>query len=540
MQLSRLGCTAICGLILSSPLVNAQSLSARIDQLVAAKPDYAKKAAARSADSEFVRRIYLDLTGVTPSTVEARSFLADSATDNRQKLIDKLLASDGFVRHMVDTFDVLWMDRRADKHVKRGEWVEFLRASFAANKPYDELVSEILSADGSDPKMRAAARFYLDREGEPHLITKDVSRLFLGMNLQCAQCHDHPLVDAYKQDHYYGIYAFLNRSFLFADKGAKVSIFAEKGEGDVSYQSVFVAKVTKNTGPRIPDRPLLDEPKLEKGQEYVVPYKAGEKPQPKYSRRAQLAKEVTSPGNPRFARAAANRFWFMMMGRGIVQPVDLDHQDNPPSHPELLDLLAKEFAAKKFDIRALVKEIVLSETYQRSSEPLKGQEVEPRDFAVYPLRPQAPEQLALSMMQATGMLAVERKKLGAKATEKAVFEQAQKAVQTFVGLFGSPAGEPFDPTAYEATLAQSLYLRNGDLIRDWLTPRPGSLSQRLADLKEPAALAEELYLSVLTRMPTAEEHKDVADFLAMRADRPAAIQDLVWALLTSAEFRFNH
>jgi len=144
---------------------------------------------------------------------------------------------------MATVFDGLLMDRRPDKHVKRPEWIEFLRGAFAANKPYDQLVREILAADGADPKTRAAAKFYLDRDGEPHTLTKDISRLFLGMNLQCAQCHDHPLVDAFKQDHYFGLFAFLNRSYVFTDKATKQTVFAEKGEGDVTFSSVFVAKV---------------------------------------------------------------------------------------------------------------------------------------------------------------------------------------------------------------------------------------------------------------------------------------------------------
>src|SRR5205085_3506113 len=194
---------------------------------------------------------------------------------------------------------------RGDKHVKRPEWLGFLRDSFKANKPYDQLIREILSADGGDPKTRAAARFFLDRDGEPHVLTRDISRLFLGMNLQCAQCHDHPLVDAYKQDHYYGVYAFLSRSYVFADKKAKTSVFAEKAEGDVAFESVFLPKVKKSTGPRLPDARPIAEPKFEKGKEYVVAPAKDVRPVPAFSRRALLAKEIVE--NKRFARAAANR-----------------------------------------------------------------------------------------------------------------------------------------------------------------------------------------------------------------------------------------
>src|ERR1051325_2330729 len=234
------------------PFAFSQSpLHQRIDQQI--DKNLKEKSAPRSSDAEFLRRVALHLTGIIPSSEETRAFLADRSADKRRKLVDKLLASEDYALHMANLFDALLMDRRPDKHIKRPEWQEFLRSSFAANKPYDRLVREILSADGTDPKKRAAAKFYLDRDGEPNVLTRDISRLFLGMNLQCAQCHDHPLVDAYKQDHYYGILAFLNRSYVFTDRAAKISFYAEKAEGDVTFQSVFVPKVTKNTPPRLPD-----------------------------------------------------------------------------------------------------------------------------------------------------------------------------------------------------------------------------------------------------------------------------------------------
>ena len=351
------------------------TLSQRIDQHI--QTGLKEAPAPRADDAEFLRRVYLNLTGVIPSTDEARAFLADKAPDKRAQLVDKLLASPGYSRHMTDLFDVLLMDRRPDKHVKRPEWREFLQTSFAANKPYDQFVREILSADGIDAKKRAPAKFYLDRDGEPHVLTKDISRLFLGMNLQCAQCHDHPLVDAYKQDHYYGVLAFLTRSYVFADKASKTSVFAEKADGDVTFQSVFVPKVTKNTLPRLPDGPEVKEPKFDKGQEYIATVAKGERGTPKFSRRAQLAEQITGKDNPRFARSAVNRLWYFMMGRGIVDPVEYDHPANPPSHPELLQMLTDEFLASKYDVKGMVRAIVLSETYQRSSELPKGKEFDP-------------------------------------------------------------------------------------------------------------------------------------------------------------------
>jgi Protein of unknown function (DUF1549)/Protein of unknown function (DUF1553) len=497
--------------------------------------------AQRADDAEFLRRVYLNLTGVIPSSEETRAFLADKTMDKRVQLVDKLLAGDGYARHMTNLFDVLLMDRRPEKHVKRGEWRDFLHNSFAANKPYDQFVREILSADGADPKTRPAAKFYLDRDGEINVLTKDISRLFLGMNLHCAQCHDHPLVDAYKQDHYYGVMAFLNRSYVYVEKASKLTVFAEKAEGDVTFQSVFVPKVTKNTAPRLPDGPLLDEPKFDKGQEYVAPVGKGERGVPKFSRRARLAEQITSKDNPRFARAAVNRFWYFMMGRGIIDPVEYDHPANPPSHPELLQMLTDEFVASKYDVKGLVRAIVLSEAYQRSSAWPKDKEIDPKTFAVAPLKAMTPEQFAWSLMQATGVIAAEKKAQGAKANETAMYGKLSARAAPIIALFATLPGDPAFSHDFEATLDQTLFLANGGTLRDWLTPRPGNLIDRLAAQKDAGEVTDELYLSVLTRLPTAQERKEVADFLARRAaQRPAALQDLAWALLTSAEFRFNH
>lgn len=511
----------------------------RIDELIAAgKPEFAKQAAGSADDAEFLRRVHLDLAGVIPSADVARAFLKDTAADRRVKLIDRLLASEPYPRHMQRVFDNLFMDRRPDKHVKHGEWQEYLRKSFADNKPLDQLVREILSADGADVKNRAPARFYLDRDAEPHQLTRDIGRLFLGMNVHCAQCHDHPLVPAYRQEHYYGIYAFLSRTALFTDKKAKLSMLAEKAEGEVSFQSVFVPKVTKNSGPRLPDGPVLQEPKQEKGKEYAVAPAKDVRPVPRYSRRALLAEQII--GNAHFRRTLANRLWFQMLGRGIVHPVEYDHEANPPSHPELLKFLGAELAARKFDVKFLLREIALSKTYQRSSVLPKGGEEAPENtFSAALLRPMSPEQLAWSVMQATGLADAERQTQGKKPNEAALHARLVGNEVPFIALFGNAPGEP--ASEFQATLDQTLFLRNGDLVRGWLAPRSGNLTFRLARLASADAVAEELYLSVLTRLPTVDERREVADFLASRgSDRPAALQDLAWALLATAEFRFNH
>jgi hypothetical protein len=361
------------------------------------------------------------------------------------------------------------------------------------------------------------------------------------MNLQCAQCHDHPLIDHYKQAHYYGLFAFLGRTFVFADKAKNLTVLTEKAEGETTYQSVFdPKKETKTTPPVVPGGRPVVEPVLEKGKEYEVAPAAGVRPVPKFSRRARLAGQVATKDNERFRRNIANRLWALMTGRGLVHPLDLDHPGNPPSHPELLALLADEIAATNFDVRNFLREIALSQTYQRSSElPAGVTEVSPKSLAVARLKPLTPEQLARSLMQGTGLTDAERKALGKGATEAALDAKLAGNVAPFVATFGGKPGQP--QANLEATLDQALFLSNGKLVRGWLAPRAGNLTDRLAAMGEANAVAEELYLSVLTRMPTDEERREVADYLkGHAADRAAALRELAWALLASAEFRFNH
>ncbi len=513
-------------------------LHQRVDQLVAAgKPDFAKQAAPIASDAEFLRRITLDLTGAIPSADVARAFLKDPSPDKRRAVIDRLLASPEYARHMAFVLDALLMERRADKHVPRTLWLEYLRASIAENKPWDRLVNEMLSSDGVDPKTRPAAKFFLDREGEPNLITRDVSRLFLGTNLQCCQCHDHPLVDDYKQDHYYGLFAFVSRSQLLPDAVLKVSVLAEKADGEVTFQSVFdKAKVTKATGPRLPNGTPLKEPAVEKGKEYVVAPAKGVRHVPTYSRRALLGPALTAATDTQFARNGANRLWALMMGRGVVHPLDMDHSHNPPSHPELLTALTDEFLTLKFDVGAFLRELALSQTYQRSSEAPAGVK-EPPLYAVALLKPLSPEQLAWSLLQATGYTDAERKALAANATEAALYARMSSPAAQVAAAF---ANQPGTAATFDARVEQALFLANGPLLKTWLPARAGNLTDRLTPLTGDA-LVDELYLSVFTRIPSAEERKDVADFLASRRDdRAKALQEMVWALLASAEFRFNH
>jgi hypothetical protein len=518
-----------------------EPLHARIDNLIAAgHPDYAKQAAPISDDAEFVRRIYLDLVGTIPTAAETRSFLDDKTTDKRTKLIDKLLNSPGYARRMVWFLDVTLMERRPDAKVPRAAWEEYLRAAVTDNKPYDQFVRDMLSNDGSDAKTRAAAKFFLDRDLEPNVVTRDLARVFLGRNVQCAQCHDHPNVDDYKQEHYYGILAFVNRSYLFPNPNVPTAIIAEKADGDVNFVSVFDKNKKQNTTlPRMPGGKPKDEPKTEKGKEYKVAPSPNVRPVPAFSRRELLAAAITSSDNPAFARTAANRLWAMMLGRGIVNPVDWDHSGNPPSHPELLNLLATEFVSHKYDVKWLIREIALSKTYQRSSEAPNSTAELPADrYLTSILKPLGPEQLGYALLQATGQADAERVSLGAKGTEAQLDARLTPRVVQFRGMFSRQPGESQD--AFTATLDQTLFLKFNPTIRGMIAVRAGDLADRLAKLTDNDALADELFISVYSRRVSADERKDVVDSLKGAKDRNVAITELIWALVASAEFRFNH
>lgn len=324
-------------------------------------------------DHEFLRRLYLDLVGRTPTSTELREFASgevitsDSGQDKRARVIDELLASDEFDKHFVHVLDVMLMERRSGKRVDQQAWLDFLSKAVEDKWPFDSIVQEILTADGTGDQ-RGAAKWLLAREVEANALTRDIGRLFFGRDLQCAQCHDHPNISDYEQSEYYGIYAFLNRSYLFEDNADdKKAYVGEKADGETEFQSVFFPDDdASQTIPRLLDGLALDiEPNVTSTAYLVEPSKTAAGV-PRFSRRTHLARLITHPQNDHFTKNSVNRFWAHMFGRGFVHPVDFRHSDNPPSHPALLKLLADEFVAMDFDYRKLLKEIALSDTYQRS------------------------------------------------------------------------------------------------------------------------------------------------------------------------------
>lgn len=511
-------------LSLAAQIRAEEPLHRRIDTLIEAKAG-STPVSAVADDAEFLRRVYLDLAGRIPPVAAARAFLADPAADKRAKLIDQLLASPDYPRQLADRFHIMLMERLGDNP----DWTSYLQASFAANKPWNVLAKEILRGPSADDASKAAAFFYtkrLENYGQNPVdypaLTRDVGRLFLGMDFRCAQCHDHLFISDYKQEDFQGLYAFFQNTALQGTAMIEKPTTAKLG-----FMSVF-KKVPKETAPRIPGVGELTIPTFAKGKEYATP------PDPKtkkpgvlaWSPLAELAEKLPTAENPAFAKNAVNRLWFILMGRGLVHPLDLHHSDNPASHPEVLDLLAKEFVAHQFDIKWLLRELALTKTYQRTSVlPSTTTAISPDRFVTALEKRLSSEQLLSAMLEATG----EAKPEGAALTALQV--KFQKA-------FANPRREPEDEIS--PSLKAALFVLNDDAVLAWLNPKAGNLIERLAKLED-GKVAEELFLSVLTRLPSDTEKQEVAAYLAKNGERKeVALGHLAWALLASTEFGVNH
>jgi hypothetical protein len=528
-------------------------LHQQIDRLIAeATVDHEKHGSEPVSDAGFLRRIFLDLTGRIPSLAQAREFFKDNDADKRVHTIDGLLKSPEHVRHLQHQFDVMLMQRLPQKYVDVADWREYLFTSIRKNKSWDALTREILTADGFDPEHRAPARFLLDRELKSEETTRDLARVFLGRDLQCAQCHDHPTIDDYAQQHYFGIRAFLNRSYLFTDPKSKQTSIGEKAVGTVKFTSVFTS-VQAETSPQMLNLPPIADPEPDK-EPYVAKPEKTTRGIPRYSRRLLLARAVTDPANRDFRLNIANRLWALVMGRGLVEPLDMFHSENPPSHPQLLDLLADDLAEHGYDMRRTLREIVRSETYQRSSRLSHEEADESERYYTGLLKPLSPEQLAWSMMQASGIVQDMHRKMVvtlqndapavpastgdfACKLESLINKQLGAHVDTFVTVFASAN----ESSRFDATANQALFVLNGTLIGEWLEPLKNNLTDRLLKCEDSNQVAEELFLSLLTRLPTESEITAVNDLLrGSQDDRQASLKQAVRSILCSAEFRFNH
>jgi hypothetical protein len=522
-------------LVLSAAASAAEPLHKRIDALIAVGAR-GQPASARADDAEFLRRVYLDLAGRIPSVAEARAFLQDKSATRRAQLIDKLLASPDYPRRMQELFHAMLMERLGD----HSDWTKYLQTSFATNKPWDALAREILRAAPRSETARGAAFFYakrLENYGQNPVdyaaLTRDVGRLFLGVDLRCAQCHDHLFIAEYKQQDFQGLYAFFQNTYLLDVKSSTVG--EKPTTRKVAYMSVF-KKVEREMGPRLPGRREIPIPELKKGEEFTRPLnrKDLDPGQLRFSPLEKLAEELPTRDSPGFVRNAVNRLWWVMMGRGLVHPLDLHHADNPPSHPELLDLLAQEFVAHHFDIKWLLRELALSETYQRSSLlPAGKDKPDPDRFLTAIEKRMSAEQLMWATLEALG----ERERLLAGKSKPPVTLDSLRT--RFVKAFANPAREA--ETEFAPSLKGALFVLNDDAVMGLLTPREGNLMDRLDRLADADKAIDELYLSVLSREPTAEEKADAAAYLKKHETmRSAALGRLAWSLLASTEFCVNH
>ncbi|MEZ5943320.1 MAG: DUF1549 domain-containing protein [Planctomycetaceae bacterium] len=319
------------------------------------------------SDSEFLRRASLDLNGVPPTADEVRAFLADESPDKRAKMVDHLMASPRFERRLVEFLDVMLMERRANSNITQDEWVAWLQKRVQEKKGWNELARELLTANGADGE-RAAARFYLDRGSDPHLLTRDVGRIFLGRDLQCAQCHDHPLISDYLMLDYQGMLAVFSAGYeVKVKQGDKeVNCYAEHAGSDLQFESVFFKGTPHLSSARLFGGAEFQEPFFLPGDEYSVAPADKTIAVPKHSRRQQFADAATSGQIHEFNENMANRLWAFMMGEGLVPVLDVHQSENPPSNLELLQLAGQRFAATNFDMRNFLRELALTRVYQRA------------------------------------------------------------------------------------------------------------------------------------------------------------------------------
>jgi hypothetical protein len=488
--------------------------------------------APRADDANLIRRLTLDLVGRIPTVAETRAFVDSNDPAKLAQLVDRLLASPGYVRHQASEFNALLMAGT------RGSIRDYLLTAFAENRSWDRIFREVMLPNETEAKQKNAGEFLRQRITDLDKATSDVSVAFFGVNISCARCHDHPRVDDWKQDHFFGLKTFLGRTF---DNGG---FLAEREYGKLKFKTVKgqekVARYMFLTGTvideAIPDDPSADAMKKEKEQFENFKKNKQPPPLPKNSGRAKLVQLALEPGQRDFfARAIVNRLWARLMGYGFVQPLDQMTSANPPSHPELLEWLANDLIEHGYDLKRLIRGMVLSQTYARSSRWDKGEVPKRELFAVARVRPLTPTQLAASLRLATTDPATLGPEIPRPELEKKI-EGLETTASGFATLIEQP-GEDF-----QISVSEALLFSNGDRIqKEFLADTGDRLVGRLKQINDPKELVETAVRTVLSRSPSAEETQALMAYIARRPDRKAeACKQIVWALVTSAEFRFNY
>ena len=493
-----------------------------IDELVMAQLERLQiPPAGPATDAEFIRRVHLDTIGRLPAPEAVAEFAAEAGPDKRGRLIDRLLASPDFV----DYWTYKWSDLLlvSSTHLPRQEelsaFYRFIRQSVAENKPWDRFVHEILTARGSSVVEGAANYFVMHKETID--LVETTSQAFLGMSITCARCHNHPL-ERWTQDDYYGMANLLARVKLKNGlRGGDTDVLAAEF-GDILHPRL---------GRPVPPRPLDGEP--------IALADSGD-------RRQHLAAWLTSPENPYFTRAIVNRVWRNFMGRGLVEPEDDLRLTNPPTNPALMDALAEELIRHGYDLKHLMRLILNSATYQRSSAPADPEAPDRAHYSHYIVRRLSAEVLLDAYAQVTG---VPTAFAGYPDGFRALQLRDSRVGSYFLTAFGRPERKQTCSCerTEDANLAQALHVANGETLNAKLRDERSILT-RLAQAGDDAAGVEELFTRALARPPTDRERADALAALAglpregeaaVRARREA-LEDLAWALLSGKEFMFNH
>lgn len=481
---------------------------------------------APAGDLEFLRRAYLDLLGVLPTAEEAKAFLADKSPDKRERLIDTLFARPEYA----DQWALKWSDllRNEERALDRKGVQNFhhwIRQSVAENKPLDQFVREILDARGST--YTSPATNYYRAIRDPVSRGEATAQLFLGVRLQCAQCHNHPF-DRWTQDDYYG----------WADVFARVDYkVLENRRTDKNDKHEFI-------GEQIVYESTDGDVKDPRGDRQVKPTLLGAAKIPANSSRIDtLADWVTSPDNPFFARAQVNRIWFHLMGRGLVDPVDDFRPTNPASHPELLDMLAKDFVAHHYDVRYMIKLIMSSQAYALSSQPNATNADDEINYSHAVPRRLTAEQLLDAQHQVTGVPAeFTGYPKGMRAGQIPGVRTARRGkvsqADMFLTTFGKPPRELVCECerSTDTTLGQTFQLISGPEIAHMLAEPDNRIGALIKSGKNDAEAITELYWSALTRPPTEEELSAMVNHVQDSKDRRKGLEDVVWALLNAKEF----
>jgi hypothetical protein len=483
-------------------------LAARIDQHIDTRLKNERLQPADLADdAEFLRRVYLDLHGVVPTREQAEQFLTDSNPAKRARLIDALLASPRYGRYLADTWQGYLISPLADDRVKRADQFRDWLAGQFNTSTWDKIATVLLTATGKIEENPAVIYLIEGRlpRGVPEL-TDLASRYFMGVRLNCAQCHDHPFAK-YKQQEFWGMAAFFTQ--IQTPKRAK-QVY-EKGVVD---DPQLTLATLRDSG--MFDGFMSGPPTFLGGQALAT----GKTPH-----RAALASWLTSPGNPYFARAMVNRTWWRFMGRGIVQPVDDMHDANPPTHPELLDLLAKRFGESGFDLKFLTRAIVLSHAYQRTSRPGDAQEKQAALFG----------RMSIKVLSA-GQLYDSLETIFGAATKVTGVDARQGARPEFTEFFGEN-GDP-NPTTYRRGIPHLLrQMNSGQFAGRSLD----TLLERIsASGRTPEETASDLFLTILSRRPTADELQRVKSYIGGAGSPQNACRELAWVLMMTSEFSTNH